>query len=263
MYHTGFRIREAKYSVVRKKIKIKYVNINSTGLRRIIWTNLYEGIYAYTIQDIITFVRKELIRFYEGKNLKDLSIHKRRKELTDELGSYIFKDLVSGEFITPHKRLIDFSFFEQLEMKPETSPLSMELFFLLKELSNWNGESNKRKDNHIYQFPISKINMRVERDRNRQYRSTFHTKSYGTKTLTPSKSVMAASTDPEYSCYLTMRQKNGGYGITTMQHRTNRANVDGSWKKHSKCKKQWAKRIDNPSYEKLSMAIWKRQLEIE
>jgi len=263
MYHTELDKREIKYSVVRKEFKIKFTDNNSARGKNITWINLYQGIGACTIHDIITFVKKELIRFYIEENLRELPIRERRKKLTNELNCYIFKDLVSGEYITPHKPLIDLCFFDEPALEQQNSPLSMELFFLVRDLSNWNGKNNGPGNNHTYQFPVSKINMRVGKTEKRQYRSTFHTKSYRSKVLPPSKSVIAASTDPEYSCYLTMRQKNGGYGITTMQHRTNRANVDGSWKKHSKCKKQWAKRIDNPSYEKLSMAIWKRQLEIE
>ena len=43
--------------------------------------------------------------------------------------------------------------------------------------------------------------------------------------------------------------------------RNNRNNVPGDWKHYNKCRKQWAKNIDNPSYEKLSRAVWKQELE--
>lgn len=261
MYHTEFRIRKAKYSVVRKNFTVKY--INRGGARHPVWTNLYEGIYSYTVQDAITFVRKELIRFYIEENLKELSVRERKERLTDEMNCYIFKDLVSDKFVFPHKRLFDYGFFEQPDIELENSSLSMELFFLLRELSAWNGTDGKSKHIYPYQFPISKINIVIRNHEKRQYRSSFHTKSYGTKTLTPSKAIRAASTEPEYGCLLTMRQKNGGCGETNMHCKRNRANVDGSWKKHCKCRKQWAKRIDNPSYEKLSVAVWKRQFELE
>lgn len=34
-----------------------------------------------------------------------------------------------------------------------------------------------------------------------------------------------------------------------------------NWKYHTKCRKQWAKQINNPSYEKLSKAIWEQEIE--
>lgn len=260
MYYTELTKKEAKYAVVKKKIMIRYINKNSPRKRYGIWINLYQGIYTYTIQDAITFVKKELIQFYIEENLKELHVRERRKKLTDEIGGYLFKDLVSGEYITPHKGLFDYDFFEEIESN--NSPLSMELFFLVMELSNWDGRRNEQ-NNFTYQFPVLKINIKVTKHEKRQYRPTFHTKSNETKTLTPSKAVMIASTDPEYSSYLTMRQKNGGCGETNMHYKPNWANVDGSWKKHCKCRKQWAKYIDNPSYEKLSAAAWKHQLELE
>ena len=93
MYHTELAKREIKYSVVRKEFKIKFTDNNSVRGKNIIWINLYQGIGACTIHDIITFVKKELIHFYIEENLRELPIRERRKKLTNELNCIFLRTL--------------------------------------------------------------------------------------------------------------------------------------------------------------------------
>lgn len=52
---------------------------------------------------------------------------------------------------------------------------------------------------------------------------------------------------------------------TKLECKTNKTNhkrtITGTWKRDFKCKKQWMKHFQNPSYEKLSKAVWKQELE--
>ena len=53
--------------------------------------------------------------------------------------------------------------------------------------------------------------------------------------------------------------------VTKSAYKTNKTNhkrtITGTWKRDFKCRKQWMKHIENPLYEKLSKAVWKRELE--
>lgn len=250
MYKTDFEIKKAKYCVTKKWLRLEpepnHIRKFSVGN----WVRYYRRIYTYTVCDLMVFMRQELIEFFNQEGLKDCSVRERRKRLENKLNDYVFNDLPSGE-------QIKLTIVDPLFGWPEINknPLSLELFYLVDTLSFYNLEWSMNTYNNC-SYPMLDITWKEKKHMWKQ-RHWHHMKSYGTKTLTPSKAVRIASTDPEYECYLTMRQRNGGCAQINRPCKRNRNNVDGSWKKQHKCQKQWAKHIENPSYEKISKAMWK------
>lgn len=129
---------------------------------------------------------------------------------------------------------------------------------LITRVAEWNGTPYKLS----YLYPILKIDKEYNCCGKRQYRKRFHTKSRSY--LLETKREAISGSDPEVKQYLSMRQRNRNHCLNYSGLRNNRNNVPGDWKHYNKCRKQWAKNIRNPSYEKLSKAVWKQKLkEIE
>lgn len=79
MYNTDFDMKRARYSVVKKTEFIKYRNGLNVGWNRFIYMEFEYGIYTYSLEDVATFIIKELIKFYSNYGLKYKDFYERKK----------------------------------------------------------------------------------------------------------------------------------------------------------------------------------------
>lgn len=148
----------------------------------------------------------------------------------------------------------DFKLFSYNSFSEITLFYTLKLYELITRVAEWNGTPYKLS----YLYPILKIDKEYNYCGKRQYRKRFHTRCW--KYLRITKKEAIAGSDSENEQYLTIRQKHRDHCLNYAGYRKNRNNVPGDWKHYHKCRKQWAKNIENPSYEKLSKAVWKQNL---
>lgn len=78
-------------------------------------------------------------------------------------------------------------------------------------------------------------------------------------------SLLSDDENKEVFTELHLYDKHYAAKLECKTNKTNRKRtITGTWKRDFKCRKQWMKHFENPSYEKLSKAVWKQELkEIE
>lgn len=220
--------KRQRYYVEKKSEYIKYLNESQTK-----WKYMYREhrVYTYSFEDVLTFLEKELITYFCENNFKDMRVSERRDKLYQFYNNFKIYDLSKQVYISKS-------------------------YDVITRIAEWNGVPN----NLSYSYPVLKVDKEYPHHK-KQHRPSFHTRDkwwYGI-----SKTEKIAGTDPEYIQYLTMRQRHRDNCLNFTGYRKNRNNVPGDWKHYHKCRKQWAKNIINPSYEKLSKAVWKHELNDE
>lgn len=262
MYNTDFDMKRARYSVVKKTEFIKYRNGLNVGYNCRDYMESEYGIYTYSLEDAATFIIKELIKFYSSYGLKYKDFYERRKLLLDEYEKYVVMDLRLEKSISGRVPFLEKGVFDTYVLGSVSIWSFNATYPLINNIITW----NKNRVDLKYLYPVYVIDEEHYRYswQKRQYRPRFHSKRYK-PCLEISKREKVEGSDPEYSRFLSARQKNRERTCNWGKpHHKNRNNVPGDWKHYNKCRKQWAKNIDNPSYEKLSKAVWKQELkEIE
>lgn len=265
MYNTDFDMKRARYVVVLKRNYYRYRNGINTWNNQEYMESMY-GVYTYSFNDILIFLEKELVTYFSQNNLIGKEIKDRKNELYQYYKDFKIYDLENGIYIGEeyHNRkhyidqfsdLRDFKLFNYNTVSESTLIYISKSYELITRVSGWNETPYKLS----YLYPILKIDKEYSHYGKRQYRKRFHTKCWNYLSLTKRESI--AGSDPEYVPYLTMRQQHRDHCLNHAGYRKNRNNVPGDWKHYNKCRKQWAKDVDNPSYEKLSKAVWKQELE--
>lgn len=265
MYNTDFDMKRARYEVVLKRNYYRYRNGINTWNNQEYMESMY-GVYAYSFDDILIFLEKELVTYFSQNNLIGKEVKDRKNELYQYYKDFKIYDLENGIYIGEeyHNRkhyidrfsdLRDFKLFNYNHVSESTLIYISKSYELITRVAEWNGTPYKLS----YLYPILKIDKEYSRYGKRQYRKRFHTRSRSY--LLETKREVISGADPETKQYLSMRQRNRNHCLNYSRLRNNRNNVPGDWKHYNKCRKQWAKNIDNPSYEKLSRAVWKQELE--
>lgn len=256
MYNTTFDVRKAKYLVVLKE------SIYSENRDR------KYGIYTYSFEDACVFLEKELIQYFSKNNLKEMHVLDRKEKLYWYYKQFRIFDLrkkvnIGEEYFNRKTYYDTFSdlklhklFYPHAYSEPTEYYLSKS-FEIIERVAVWNNVPYNLK----YSYPVFMINEEYPHWRT-QYRPRFHNRDHcWNRDLRLHKSEMIAGTDPEYNCYLTARQRNRQKSQNWGKPwKKNRFQIPGDWKHYHKCRKQWAKSIENPSYEKLSKAVWRQEL---
>ncbi len=268
MYNTNFNMKRAKYVVFQKSNYYRYKNGVTTWNNQEYMESIY-GICTYSFEDIFVFLENELITFFSQNNLRKKGIKDRKEELYQYYKNFKIYDLKEkkyfGEEYYNRNRYLS-SFADLLTCKifdiDYTYSMSTLIYMsksykLITKVAEWNEYSHRLN----YSYPILKIDKEYSYWK-RHYRPCFHNRDAPcNRYLRISKSEMIAGTDPEYSQYLSARQINRERTQNYSKWKKNRFQIPGDWKHYHKCRKQWAKNIENPSYEKLSKAVWKYELE--
>lgn len=257
MYECGFDMKKAKYLVILKDSYFKYKNNIHTYDNRVYMDRKY-GIYTYTLEDAKSFLFKEMLDYYRKYNLKINNMYWNIQKLKDVFDKYKIYELTSETEIKLNLDIpCDIYYIPNLrERLPlQEKPLVINAYDMILKIISWNGY-NKHKIKYFY--PVLKFDNEKEHFQS-TYRERYHRRSHYNFRI--SKREKIAGSDPEYKCYLTARQRDResvqNYGAFSCNH----SNIPNGWKKGTKCRKQWAKNIENPSYEKLSSAIWKYELD--
>lgn len=258
--------KKPRYYIVRKSRYVKYLNTSQTK-----WEYMYRehGVYTYSFEDAVIFLRKELINYFCENNLKNLCISDRKNKLYQFYKKFkifdLYKQVDLGKecydeypiyFSSLERKKIDLKFGYPYSESAKIYILNS--YKLIKEVAEWNGV----RCNLSFSYPVFTEGKEYNYWK-RQHRPCFHNRKYCQyRTLRISKSEYIAGTDPEYQCYLSARQKNREATQNIKPtHNGKRFQIPGDWKHYHKCRKQWAKNIENPSYEKLSKTIWEYELD--
>ncbi len=253
-------MRTAKYCLIKQMSWSEYIDQHNT-LGIVTGCN----IYVDSFHDACSYIVKDLLEYYSNY-CKNIEWYWDRWRKLSGYSKYI---LLPGEYSQP-KNLRAFKYiyagYEDCYLK-ENGDVK-DINFLPNEnllLSNFIQRTireiiNREKIDIFYSFSIEKVEVKVKAMWNKQYPESHHSKS--THYALPRKRELALSHDPEVREYLDARDMFKGNFWRHKGIRHNRHSyVPGDWKHYSKCRKQWAKNIDNPSYEKLSKAVWKQELE--
>lgn len=267
IYNTNFDIRKAKYYVVLKESYWKYKD-DIFSLENSVYIDREYGIYTYSFEDMMVFLEKELIKYFCKNNLNKLCAYDRKNKLYEFYKEFRIFDLrkkvnIGDEYLDRkcyHDTFSDLKLhktFRSYTYSESTECYLSRTYELIKKVAEWNNKPYDLKFLH----PVIMVDEEYPHWGNK-YRPRFHTRDECYKRgLRVHKSEVIAGTDPEYSCYLTARQKNRessqNFGAPWKK---NRFQIPGDWKHYHKCRKQWAKKIKNPSYEKLSKAVWNQEL---
>lgn len=265
MYNTDFDMKKARYLVLSKSNYYKCKNGINTWNNQEYMESVY-GIYAYSFEDVLTFLEKELVTYFSQNNLLSKRMNDRKDELYRYYKDFKIYDLKNEIYIGEEyynwkhyfdrfSDLIDFKLFNCNHVSESTLIYISKSYELIAKVAEWNGNPYRL----IYLYPTKKINKEYGYWGRRQHRTRFHRRCWNYLLLTKREAM--TGTDPEYAPYLTLRQRHRDHCLNHAGYRKNRNNVPGDWKHYHKCRKQWAKNIDNPSYEKLSKAVWKSELE--
>lgn len=253
-------MRTAKYCLIKQmNSEERYYQHNTVG----VLTGY--NIYVNSFQDACSYIVKDLLEYYSNY-CKDIERCWDRWRKLSGHSRYI---LLPGEYNQP-KNLRAFEYiyagYEDYYLK-ENGDVK-DINFLPNEnllLSNFISKTireiaDEAKIDIFYSFPMEKVEVKVKVMWNKQHPESHHLKSM--HWALPRKRELALSHDPEVREYLDARDMFKGNfwrhkGIRHNKH----SYVPGDWKHYHKCRKQWAKNIDNPSHEKLSKAVWKQELE--
>lgn len=223
------------------------------------------NIYVCSFQDACSYIAQDLLRYYSNycKNT-DLRWYDRWIKLLNN-SKYI---LLLGEYQKPKNlRAFQFLYVNHIDYYLDKNRDVKDINFLPDEnllLSNFISKTIRKivdggKLDIFYSFPIEKVEVKVKAMWNKQHPDSHHLRS--THYALPRKRELALSHDPEVREYLDARDMFKGNFWRHKGIRHNRHSyVPGDWKHYNKCRKQWAKNIDNSSYEKLSKAVWKQEL---
>lgn len=270
MYNISFNMKKAKYLVILKESFYKYKNSIYTIENRV-YMDREHGIYTYTFEDTLTFLKKQLITYFSQNNLKTKKVSERKYILYNLFSKFNIYDLSNDINLREECNDKYTKFLWGLELwdlefrknrhddlySTKVQNYIYNFYKIISEIAEWNGLKSYTT---TYLYPV----LIIDREYNHwkyQYRNSFHTR-YCCNYFTPTKRETIAGSDPEYIQFLTMRQRHRDscLNYSTHKNKKNRNNVPGDWKHYNKCRKQWAKNIENPSYEKLSRAVWKQEL---
>lgn len=260
MYSINFCMKKSRYIVTSTVDYYKYKNGINIWNNRVYTKRIY-GVYTYSFEDVLIFLKKELIMYFSKNNLLIKGIEDRKNELYQYYKNFRIYDLKEGVYIGEESHhfyhFYDLEFFKLFyynSFSESTFIHTLKMYEIITEVAKWNGVPYKLS----YLYPVLKIDEEYSPWGRCQHRKRFHIRSWNYLLL--SKREAIAGSDPEYRKYLTMRQQRRDHCLNCAGYRKNRNNIPGDWKHYNKCRKQWAKNMDNPSYEKLSKAVWKREL---
>lgn len=80
MYNTDFDMKRARYEVVLKRNYYRYRNGINTWNNQEYMESMY-GVYAYSFDDILIFLEKELVTYFSQNNLIGKEVKDRKNEL--------------------------------------------------------------------------------------------------------------------------------------------------------------------------------------
>lgn len=223
------------------------------------------NVYTYSLQDAYSYVAQELLEYYSHycKNTDDRWYDHWQKLI--DVNKYI---LLSGEYKQPKNlRAFEYIYVGERNCYSDENRDIDDVKFLSNEnllLSDFVRKAIKKvingeKIDVFYSFPVQKVEIKVKAMWNKLYSVSHHSRSI--HWALPRRRELALSHDPEVREYLDARDMFKGNFWRHKGIRHNRHSyIPGDWKHNYKCRKQWAKNIENPSYEKLSKAVWKYEL---
>lgn len=222
------------------------------------------NIYINSFQDACSYITQDLLNCYL-LYFKNLTPKYKCEDKLREYGRYI---LLPGDYTKP-KNLRAFHYlyagYEDCYLHSNGDVRDIDL--LPNEnllLSNFVRKTiikivDGERVDYFYSFPIKKVEVKVKAMWNKEYPVSHHSKSM--HCALPGRRELALSHDPEVREYLDARDMFKGNFWRHKGIRHNRHSyIPGDWKHYHKCRRQWAKNIDNPTYEKLSKAVWKQKL---
>lgn len=251
-------MRTAKYCLIRQMDSYEYSNQHN-NLGVITGYN----IYTYSFQDVCSYITQDLLDYY----LQHCREIDRKYDRKFELSNYAKYILISGDYTKP-KNLRAFEYIYSgyrdyyMDINNDVSGVNFltDKNFLLTNFVPKVIEKiiNNERVEYFYSFPISKVEIKVKAMWNKEHPVSHHSKSM--HYALPRRRELALSHDPEVREYLDARDMFKGNFWRHKGIRHNRHSyVPGDWKHYHKCRKQWAKNKENPSYEKLSRAVWKQE----
>jgi len=253
-------MRTPKYCIVKQMTWGEYLDQHNI-LGKVTGCN----IYTYSLQDAYSYVAQELLEYYCDycKNTDDKWYDHWRKLI--DANKYI---LLSGEYKQPKNlRAFEYIYVGYRNYYLDENGDIDDVKFLSNEnllLSDFVCKAirkviNGEKIDVFYSFPVQKVEVKVKAMWNKEHPVSHHSKSM--HWALPRRRELALSHDPEVREYLDARDMFKGNFWRHKGIRHNRHSyIPGDWKHYHKCRKQWAKNINDPSYEKLSKAVWKREL---
>lgn len=219
-------------------------------------------IYLHSFEDVRIYLNKQLFNVYktnskyyksqeEKINLVKYTIdtHKIYESTTEGLVQIpIIRDWTINEMYTTLSNK------ENLYTPHCTG--ETKAYYPLKELQQITAPNYKLPK---YSYPIRTISV-IRKD-------TYQGRKHFSYSVVPENDwwsqltsrTRAANTNPELQSYLRPRDRQI---YTNYKHDQihNQHNIGNNWKRHTHNRKQWAKRMDNPSYTKLSKEMWKYEL---
>lgn len=254
MYNTTLDSSKAKYCLIKQISYGDYVTqYNVSGIVTG-W-----NIYVCSFQDACAYVTQNLLHFY-STHYKYITTKQELYERLLENAKYM---LLSGSFDKPRNLktytaiyVWEYDFHVSVNETIGNIDFLPEENVLLKNFIHKTIEKivNGIKVEYFYSFPIYKSKIKVNELSVRDTKTRKHAKSYHDVHL--HKRDLVLSQDIEYRQYLDARDRFTGKNLVTCQY-GNKKNIPSGWKYLHKCNKQWAKHISNPSYEKLSKAVWR------
>ncbi len=253
-------MRTAKYCLIKQmNSDERYYQHNTLGVL------IGYNIYVNSFQDACSYIAQDLLIFYSKycRNTDDRWYDCWRKLCNNS--KYI---LLSGEYKQPKNlRAFEYIYAGYGNYYLDKNGDIDDVKFLSNEnllLSDFVYKAirkviNKEKIDVFYSFPVQKVEVKAKAMWNKEHPVSHHSKSM--HWALPRRRELALSHDPEVREYLDARDMFKGNFWRHKGIRHNRHSyIPGDWKHYHKCRKQWAKNIENPSYEKLSKAVWKREL---
>lgn len=223
-----------------------------------------EYIYVHSFEDARIYLNAQLLQSYKS-NLSLCTGQESKTELVKSLfyNYKIFESTTDGFIQIPIIRDWTLEEWYNSLVKPNiyTPFLSRETkaYYPLKELQKMTSPSCKLPK---YSYPIyieqAHVSKHKQGRKHFSYSMAYENDWWSQLTFR----TRAANSDPELQPYLRPRDKQI-YTDYKHDQSHNQHNIGNNWKRHTHHRKQWAKRIDNPSYTKLSREIWKYNLEHE
>lgn len=212
-------------------------------------------IYTYSFEDVRVYLNKQSFQEYKEYD-NEFSCYEIQNRLAKTIKKYfkIYEITSNGYIQIPI--ILALFIDENFSFEIESVPGKSKAYYPIKELQQISSPNYKIPK---YSYPIKTILVirknTYQGRKHFSYSITFENDWWSNLTFR----TRAANTDPELQTYLCPRDKQI---YTNYKHdqKHNQHNIGNNWKRHTHNRKQWSKRIDNPSYTKLSREMWKYEL---
>lgn len=219
-----------------------------------------ENYYSDSLYDLYCVVENELLMYYLKYNVKRECIISDRVDLL--VNHVRFKLYLTKDYKIPKSRkefrdtyLCKNGFYGWDIINPQYKDETLDNLLLQRFI--WSTANKIARRERVFSYNCKNVRKEIltptwYRPMHRHHHHSCH--GYHNDIVKPKYRSVAQ--DPEISLYIKQRE------IQTEVKWSSRWSSSG-WKYSSKCRKQWMQHIKNPSSEKLSYAVWKRELEDE